>query len=342
MDKQISIITPCRNEGKFIEAFLASICGNGYASDNFEIIIVDGESEDNTVDVIHNFMANNPEYDIKIVNNPMKVTPVAMNIGIKNAKYEYVMICGSHSSYPRDYFSKLLSWFDKLDADCIGGLWKTEVLNKNKKTESIKHVLTNKFGVGNGLFRLGVKSPVKADTVGFGCYRKTVFEKVGLINENLIRNQDIEFNKRISASGGNVYLVPDVSCTYFAREKFSQLALNNFKGGYWNPLTIYYTKNLSSLSLRHYIPFFFIMSILLPVMLTPLNSKLVLIAGISILAHFTLIATVSISMLDSKTELSSMLKTFYVLHMSHGFGSVVGLLEVARLKIISIFRIHNS
>lgn len=91
-----------------------------------------------------------------------------------------------------------------LGIDNVGAACKTDVLNKNQKTLAIKEVLSNRFGVGNSTFRLGVEKVMEVDTVPFGCWRKEVFDKYGYYDERLIRNQDIELNKRIVRGGISV------------------------------------------------------------------------------------------------------------------------------------------
>lgn len=328
--KKISIVAPCLNEEKYIRTFLMSIYENGYNREDFEIIIVDGNSNDNTLKEIESFKNDFRDCDLTVLKNDKKFTPISMNIGIKHAKYEYIIITGIHSFYPPNYFNHLLSWFDKLDADCIGGVWNTEVLNKTLKSNAIKLVLTNKFGVGNGLFRIGVNEPTLVDTVPFGCYKKEVFEKIGYMDERLIRNQDIEFNKRLAQNGGKVYLVPDVSCTYYARETYIPLAKNNFKNGYWNPLTLYYTKNLRSLSVRHFIPLLFILSLTLPILLTPLMFQLVWITILSLSSYITLIILISLKLKKEDTNFFYIIVSFIVLHISYGIGSIVGITSVIK------------
>ena len=97
----------------------------------------------------------------------------------------------------------------------------------------------------------------EVDTVPFGCYRKEVFTKYGLYNTKLVRNQDIELNKRIKRGGGKIYLIPDTYCVYYAREKYREIIKNNYLNGKWSILTVYITKTFNSLSVRHFVPMIF-------------------------------------------------------------------------------------
>ena len=213
------------------------------------------------------------------------IVPVAMNIGIKASIGDIVMRLDAHAQYPPNYFSVLVKELVRLRADNVGVACKTDVLNKTSKTLAIREVLSNRFGVGNSTFRLGVDKVIEVDTVPFGCWKKDVFNKYGFYDERLIRNQDIELNKRIVRGGGHIFIVPDTYCTYLARETFDGLAKNNFGNGKWNILTVYYTKQFKSLSVRHFIPLLFLLSLIVPSILACFYFPIGIISLISLLLY---------------------------------------------------------
>ena len=213
-----------------------------------------------------------------------------------------------------------------LRADNVGCACKTDVLHKTAKSLAIREVLCNKLGVGNSTFRTGCSEVMRVDTVPFGCFPKETFEQYGLYDVRLSRNQDIELNKRIVRMGGSVYIVPDTYCTYYARETFSDLARNNYRNGVWTILTVYLTKTFSSLSVRHFIPLLFVLSLvggLLLSFITPLPLlSLFLVYGL-------VVGGVSISLACRKRlNVFCLVSAFFVLHVSYGVGSFVGLLRV--------------
>jgi len=331
MSKKISIIIPCLNEEKYIENCLNSIINSDYKKENLELLVVDGMSDDKTREIVKEY-EKKYKY-IKLIDNTKKTAPIAMNIGIKSSCGEFVFIISAHAKYETNYFSKLVENIIELDASCVGPLLITDVKNKTKKSNSIKKVLSHKLGVGNASFRIGSDEVKDVDTVAFGCYKREVFDKYGFYDERLTRNQDIELNKRIKNGGGKIYLIPDVTCTYFAREDFGSLARNNFDNGRWNILTAYYTKSLNSLSLRHFIPLLFVLSIILPIFLTIISYKFIFVLFLSLLIHFIAILLVSISIEDKETTVFNILKSFYTLHFSYGFGSIKGIIDIIIKKI---------
>jgi hypothetical protein len=155
-----------------------------------------------------------------------------------------------------------------------------------------------------------------------------VFTKFGLYDTRLSRNQDIELNKRIVQGGGKIFLLPNLECTYYARETFFDLAKNNYSNGLWNILTVKYTKKLSSLSMRHFIPLCFILSLIVPVMFCALYLPLLFISGVSLLLYFSLLVVIFILLaVGKKLNFFYLMWGFVTLHFSYGMGSLVGIFK---------------
>ena len=322
MMSSVSIIVPCFNEERYIKNCIESIINANI--DDFELILVDGGSQDRTVEIIEEYQ--NIYSFIKLHHNPKKFTPISMNIGIEASQGSYIFIISAHAEYQSDYFTTLVEEIQRLDANCVGGVLNTEVKNSNLKSNSIREILTHRFGVGNADFRTGGTEVKEVDTVAFGCYTKETFDKFGLYDEKLIRNQDIELNKRIINGGGKIYLIPSVNATYYARENFIDLAKNNFSNGKWNILTAYYTKTFNSLSLRHFIPLIFVLSLVLPLVLSLFNINFLWIALLSLGSYLSLVIMSSLKSKDS--SFFYLVVSFLTLHLSYGLGSLIGIFSV--------------
>lgn len=325
------MVIPCFNEQKYINECIESIIASDISKDNFEVIFVDGNSDDTSRDIINSYQKSCPY--IRLLVNPQKFTPISMNMGINASDGEYIFILSAHAKYESSYFSSLLQAIQELQAECVGGVLSTDVKNPNQKSNSIKEILTHKFGVGNAEFRTGSKEIKEVDTVAFGCYTKEAFKKFGLYNELLIRNQDIELNKRIINGGGKIYLIPQVTCTYYARENFRQLAKNNYSNGFWNILTAYYTNTLTSLSLRHFIPLLFVLSLIIPLLLSLMYGQLALVALVSLISYLGLVIIISFKLQKSSNSFFYLIISFLTLHLSYGWGSFVGVWAVG-IKIV--------
>lgn len=328
--KSISVIIPCRNEEKYISSCLASIIEIEYPKDLMEIIIVDGRSEDKSLEIVKSFQLLYPF--IKILDNPNLFAPSAFNIGIKNATSDYIMIASAHSSFEKNYISEVLKALKTFNCVGAGGTLKTDVKNKTKKTLSICKVLSNQFGVGNSKFRVGTSKPISVDIVPFGIYKKSTFETVGFYNERLKRNQDMELSKRMIEKGNKIFLIPTAKSTYFARETYKGLALNNFGNGFWIMPTVYITRKISSLSLRHFIPLIFLLSLILPLIFIPVEPLIGLISLLSLTAYTIVLSVISFRINDNTTSFINIFLAFLVLHLSYGFGSFVGITRLDYLK----------
>ena len=328
MEDKVSIIIPCRNEKQYIGQCMSSLLSNDYPSK--EIIVVDGLSDDGTRDILNDFV--HKYNNVKLISNPKKITPVALNLGLNEASGNYIMIAGAHASFPVNYISKMVKKLDELEnAAGIGGAIKTDGGN-TYVAHSIVRVMTDKMGVGNSMFRIGTEAPIKVDTLPYGLYKKEVFERIGKYDERLVRNQDIELSKRILRNGSNLYLIPKIKCYYFFKGNYRHLARSNFNNGLWNILTFYITKKLSSLSLRHFIPFLFVLAILIPSVLSIfLQASLIYISLSVLLTYLVVIVVKSIFLLNRNTRFIYLIWSFLVLHFAYGLGSLVGLFHFKKL-----------
>ena len=329
---KLSVICPIYNEEKYIVAFLDSVLQQDFSRDDMEVLLVDGMSRDKTRLIISQYIDKYPF--LRLLDNPERTAPCAMNVGIQEANGDVIIRLDAHALYPSNYFSTLVFKLYELNADNIGCILNTDVLNKTPKTLAIREVLSNRFGVGNSSFRTGVTSACEVDTVPFGCWRREVFQKYGLYDKRLVRNQDIELNKRIKRGGGHIFIIPDISCTYLARETFKALAKNNYGNGKWNILTVYYTKYFSSLSVRHFIPLAFVLSLLLPIVLMLLFVWFGVLSLMALGAYLMTLSCVSFTIWKTKRlNVFYLLMSFLTLHLSYGWGSLMGIFKVVGLKI---------
>ena len=311
----LSVICPIYNEHKYIRGCIESILAQDYPKDDLEVIFADGMSSDRTREIVAEYTAKYPW--IRLIDNPDRIVPPALNKAIEASHGDIIMRLDAHATYPTNYFSALVNAVNEYEADNVGAVCKTDVLNKTPKALAIKAVLAHPLGVGNSAFRTGINKAQEVDTVPFGCWKRTAFEKFGRFDERLIRNQDIEFNKRIHRGGGKIVIIPETYSTYFARETFSKLAKNNYGNGKWNILTVWYTHQISSLSLRHFIPLLFILSLILPLFAAIFWHPALFVALASLVSYLVVISAIS-AKLAKKDDFKwrYLFPTFLVLHLS--------------------------
>lgn len=330
----LSVICPLYNEEKYIRACIDSILAQDYPKEDLEVIFTDGMSTDCTREIVTDYASRYPW--IRLIDNPARIVPPALNKAIAFSKGDIIMRLDAHASYQPNYFSALVNALKKYNADNVGSVCKTDVLNRTSKSLVIKEVLAHPLGVGNSSFRTGITEAKEVDTVPFGCWRRTVFDKYGKYDERLVRNQDIELNKRIINGGGKIVIIPDTYCTYYARETFSKLAKNNYGNGKWNILTVFYTKQLKSLSLRHFIPMLFVLSLIVPALLSLVWMPFIYVAALSLVCYLSVITLISLKLAINKhLNFFYLVATFFVLHISYGLGSLCG---IGSVLIKSIFK----
>lgn len=326
MTSEVSIIIPCYNEEKYIGKCLDSLIQNDYPKDKIEVLVVDGMSEDRTRTIVKGW-AEKYAF-VKLYDNPKKIVPAAMNMGIQNARGEIIIRMDAHNTYEKSYISKCVRYLQEYEVDNVGGVWVTRPGDNTVVAKSIALALSHPFGVGNAHFRIGLREPKEVDTVPFGCYRRKIFEKIGLFNEHLVRNQDIEFNLRLKKNGGKILLVPDIQSDYHARSTLKALARNNFWNGFWVIYSLKFAK--LPFSKRHLIPLIFTLSLVISSLLAIVNHHFfyVFIFILGIYGVANIFVSAKLSLKNSLKYFQALMASFSVLHISYGLGSIWGSLKM--------------
>jgi GT2 family glycosyltransferase len=233
-DAFITVLLPCRDEERHIAACLDSIRAAPYPADRFEILVLDGLSADRTRALALGIAALDPR--VRVIDNPGRTAPAALNLGIGQARGDVIVRMDAHAVYPPDYLPRLVAALQETGADNVGCALLTLPADDTATARAVALVMSHPLGVGNSHFRIGAAGRRWVDTVPFGCFRREVFARVGLFDEELPRNEDDEFNFRLQRRGGRVLLEPAVRATYFARRTLGQLARMFYQYGYYKPL----------------------------------------------------------------------------------------------------------
>lgn len=327
----ISVIVPIFNEEKYIARCIESIVGQDYPKNDLEVLFVDGMSTDRTRAIISEYLVKYPF--IRLIDNTQRIVPPAMNIGIKAAKGDVIIRLDAHATFPSCYFSVLVQKLDELQADNVGGICHTLPASNNDVCVAIANVLGSKFGMGNSFFRIGSKKVIEVDTVPFGCFHRELFDRIGYFDEELIRNQDDEFNGRIIKNGGKIYLLPQLVIDYYARDTIGKIYKMFNQYGLFKPLV---NKKLGSpTSLRQFFPPCFVLGLFSgPLCLIPMvfgNSCMNIIAiymasiYIMVIMLYFLLATYN-SFKDTSNLRQVFIQdwVFFVVHFSYGLGYLHG------------------
>jgi glycosyltransferase involved in cell wall biosynthesis len=316
----VGIAIPCFQEALYIEECVLSCLNQTYAG-LIRVYVADGGSTDGTLEKLHH-LALQHENKIVVLNNERRVTPVALNMGLQESKEDFKMILGAHAALPKDYIEKCMQTFiENPEADCVGGI----IINEYHDTTSqaIGCAMSSSFGVGNAHFRTGNKNGF-VDTVAFGMYRKEVFEKIGYFREELVRNQDDEFNFRMEKNGMTCYLNTDLHSKYYVRGTLSKLMKQYYQYGYWKVYVNILHGQITTV--RQLVPFAFVCYLILLVLTNIIIPKYSLILAIPLLLYFIL-AMVFAGRAKSQEPRVTLL-SFFILHLGYGWGYLRGLIEM--------------
>jgi glycosyltransferase involved in cell wall biosynthesis len=326
----VSVIIPCRNEAKWIEKCLESVAASDYPKDRLEVFVIDGMSNDGTRDIVASFAAGHPF--IRLLENPKRTAPAALNIGIAAARGEIIMRMDAHTEFRANYIGCLVHWLQKSDADNVGGWLITRPSADTAKAKALTLGETHLFGVGNASYRLGVSEPRQVDTVPFGCYRREVFDRIGLFDEELVRGQDLELNLRLRKAGGLILLVPDAVSCYHSRDSLHKLWRTHFQNGYFNVLILRKTKG--RLTLRHMIPPLFVLVLLAGGLLAPWSKWMLMLFLCTLTAYaIPLLAFSLAAAVRHGPKCGCWLAVvFLTLHFANGFGVMRGIADFIILR----------
>jgi len=321
----VAIIIPCFNEENFIATCIASCLHQNYEG-KIAIYVVDGKSNDHTPDIIQHLLLENP-LQVYVLQNPKRVTPISLNIGLQKAQAKYKMILGAHSTLPPDYIQQCIQTFEQHpEASCVGGMINNQYANAT--AENIGFAMSSPFGVGNATFRTGGEKKW-VDTVAFGMYKKEVFEKIGWFNEELIRNQDDEFNFRVTKAGFRILFNPSIQCDYFVRGSYRKLWKQYFQYGFWKVYVNLLHRQVTTV--RQLFPAAFVLYLFLWAFILGFSATIIKIYAIPSVAY--LAACLFFGFQKNKTKFLNIAFSFPILHLSYGLGYWKGIIQLAILKI---------
>ncbi|MFM6927908.1 MAG: glycosyltransferase family 2 protein [Bdellovibrio sp.] len=324
-NKTVDVIIPCYNEHRFIGTMLDSVISQDYPAHLVKIYVADGMSEDGTREVLKSYQQKYS--NIFIIDNPHKVTPYALNSALKASNSEVVVRMDCHAYYPSNYISYLVEKLFSTGADNVGVCLETMPASESDKSYGIALAISIPIGVGNSMFRTGVSAARDADTVPFGCYRREVFTRIGLFDEELVRGQDGDLNSRLLNAGGRIVLLPENKVKYFARDTFLKLSKMYYQYGLYKPFTNYKAKRI--MSWRQFVPTSFLFTILSLVIVGVVVPKLWVLpiaffAMYEIAVGFFIVRSSSKITRFNSGVFASALWSVNLLHFSYGWGFLKG------------------
>jgi len=327
----VSVIMPVLNERSFIEVALRSVQAQATPGLQLEILVVDGISEDGTRQKIAELAAEDPR--IRLLNNPQRHTPAALNLGLHAANGDYVCIMGAHASYDPDYIAVCLEEMIAHDAVACSGKVITAPADSSLQARLVAWAVGHPFASSSASVRTQAEGYV--DTVPYPVIRKQALFDAGGYNERLLRNQDNDMNQRLRAMGFRLYATAKTRCRYCPRPGIKPFLQYAFLSGLWNARSM--KKNPASMSFRHFVPLAFVTALLVLSLFMsaatlvpyPVTSRAALVLGIIVAAHLGMgvIAGVEVGLREKTAAALCLAPLILVFHCCYGLGTFRGLVS---------------
>ncbi len=320
MDPFVSVIMPVRNEARFIANALSAVLAQDYPSDRIEVVVADGMSDDGTREVIEVVATGHPSgIAVRLVDNPGRIVATGMNIALNACRGDVVVRVDGHCEVAFDYVRQCVR--------VLAESGRTESAGRRRRPDTviakaIAVAMSARFGVGGSTFRTVKGKAFDTDTVPFPAYPRTVVDAAGPYDEELVRNQDDEYNYRLRSLGYRVHLSPVIRSRYFSRSSLFPLFRQYLQYGYWKVRV--FQKHPRQMRARHYAPGLFVATVIVLSMAAPF-SRVGWLALVALLLAY-LAAAVGASVASGDRDVWWLLPVvFPILHVAYGVGFLTGL-----------------
>jgi len=339
----VSVIMPVRNEAAFIERSIGAVASQDYPNDRMEILIADGMSQDGTRKIISSLQQQHS--NLKVVDNPGKIVASGLNAALRQAKGEIIVRIDGHCEVASDYLRRCVWHLLHDEVDAVGG--PVETIGESRTARAIATAMSSRFGVGGSAFRVANSGTQFTDTVAFPAYRRSVIDRGGPFDEELVRNQDDEYNYRLRKLGVKILLASDIRSRYYSRATLAKLGSQYFQYGYWKVRVM--QKHPRQMQLRQFVPLLFVVALLAGLLMMPIFPAARYLTGLILSLYAVAVITASIlSARRSEWQLLPLLPmAFATLHLAYGLGFLFGLMKfwnrwgVGQSKVQSVAPIRD-
>ncbi|HAF61782.1 MAG TPA: glycosyltransferase family 2 protein [Anaerolineaceae bacterium] len=318
----VSLLVAVRNEAEHIEDLIASIKAQEYPADKLEVIILDGGSTDGTREIVKALIKEHANY--RLIGNPKTIQSAAWNLGLDVCRGEIISIVSGHVILAPDYVSKAVATLQRTCADMVGGT--IRAVSATRVGEAIALAMSHPFGVGGARHRYTEREE-ETDSVFMGFCHRSVYEEIGVYDEELVRNQDDEFSYRLTKAGGRILCNPEIKSYYHSRSTYQSLWKQYFQYGYYKVRVL--QKHPKQMSLRQFVPLGFVLALLLTSLLalfTPWG-WFALVGLVGVYTFANLLASFLIAKREGWRYFWPLPLAFATIHLSYGLGFLIGLFK---------------
>lgn len=318
----VSVLMPVRNEAAFIERSLGAVLAQDYPSDRLEIIVADGMSTDGTREMIREVIRKHE--NVELIENPGKIVATGLNLALRKARGEIIVRVDGHTIIESDYVRESVAALQASGADNVGG--RMNAVSDRLFGRAVAAATSSRFGVGGARFHYSDQEEW-VDTVYLGVWHRDVFQRIGAFDEEMVRNQDDEFNYRLRASGGKILLSPKIQSRYYNRSTLFSLRKQYFQYGFWKVRVM--QKHPRQMRPRQFVPAMFVLGLLVLALTSALVTSgwIVLVGYTSAYFLGNLIASIRAAQRSQWTAVALLPVTFLTMHFAYGLGFIAGLMK---------------
>ena len=318
----VSVLIPMRNEERHIEGCLRSLAAQDYPHERFEVLVLDGASDDRSREQVEQFMRGGG-LNLRLIDNPERKTAHGLNLGLAQASGEIIVRVDAHAAVWPDFLRESVVALAESGADAVGG--PIESVGEGLVGEAIALAMSSPFGVGNAHFRYSQEARY-TDTAAFAAYRRDVFARIGDFTEEIDCGEDDEFNYRLADAGGRIYLTPKIGSVYYTRSSLPALSRQYLAYGRAKVKVL--RRHPDQARLRQFAPASFVGTLAVLTALAPrsrpLRRALPLVAGLYACA--ALAASLRVASRRGWRYAPVLPFAFACLHISYGVGFLQSLL----------------
>jgi succinoglycan biosynthesis protein ExoA len=228
----VSVLTPVLNEELYIEPAARGMLAQRFDGD-IEFIFIDGSSEDRTVEKLRELATADPR--VRILDNPRRSTPIALNIGLRAARGEYVARMDAHTHYRPDYIARGVERLRRGDAAHVSGPQLAR--GDGAWSRRVALALGSRLGTGEASFRHLAEAEHDVDSGFTGIWHRSTLEEQDGWDEEWHNDQDSELAARIREAGGRIVCVPEMAADYIPRDSLRALAKQYWRYGLYRAKT---------------------------------------------------------------------------------------------------------
>lgn len=320
----VTVIMPIRNEERFISRSLGAVLRQDYPPGRMQVLVADGMSEDGTRAVVEELARTHAQHAVRIVDNPGRIVPTGFNAALALAEGDVIVRVDGHTIIEPDYISECVRALQCTGADSVGG--RMTPAGSGRIAQAVALATSSPFGIGNSHFHYG-RGEKWVDTVYMGAWPRSMFDRIGPFDPELVRNQDDEFHYRLRSAGGRILLTDSIRSTYYGRSSLRTVFRQYRQYGLWKVRVM--QKHPRQMSARHFVPPAFAATLLAGAVLSPVSSAARRGLALTVLAYGLAAGAASASIIREHgwRHLPLLPVVFAALHVGYGIGFLGGLIK---------------